>query len=356
MNKIYIICKVDMRKHIVVFDKDTVINLRHNRLLASSIRFEAQEKNPEQALAVENEKKRLTAAIAKTANSQTSSSSKIIGKSSANVKTTRVLQLGEKKSLQPNKKSKINHSKSFATSLTSGDDVIDGYDDDGDGASESSSGDEQELTISFLLDEILPLQLSLEEAHVALEQGFINLDTGCKDKSKSSDLLIATWNKEQSSNSNRDEMRRLLNYPITDEDKDRCVVFKGLWNNGYTLVDGMKFGCDWLGYAGDPLRTHADIMIKVIPWEWRSKWERMRSLDLLSLVSVANKCKKIAVIASVDPINNEIAYLQCTRKVTNLPRRFGKRLQGGENGELAEAAKEVEKIIRLEMQQDEEEE
>ncbi len=341
-----------MRKHIVVFDKDAVINLRHNRLLASSIRFEAQEKNPEQAIAVENEKKRLAAAIAKSANSQ--ASSKTIGKSSANVKTTRVLQLGEKKSIQPKKKSKINHSKSSATSLIVDDSNNAEECDSDDDASESSSGDDQELTISFLLDEILPLQLSLEEAYIALEQGFISLNTGSKDKSKSGDILIAKWNTDHLSN-DQDEMKKLLNYPITNEDKDRCIVFKDLWNNGYTLVDGMKFGCDWLGYAGDPLRTHADIMIKVLPWEWRNKWEKMRSLDLLSLVSVANKCKKIAVIASVDPVKNEIVYLQCTRKVTNLPRRFGRRLQGGENGELAEAAKEVEKIVRLEMQQGEEE-
>uniref|UniRef100_A0A6M2CS01 tRNA-intron lyase n=1 Tax=Rhipicephalus microplus TaxID=6941 RepID=A0A6M2CS01_RHIMP len=48
-----------------------------------------------------------------------------------------------------------------------------------------------------------------------------------------------------------------LNYPRTDAHKVRCRVFKDLWERGYYMTVGSKFGGDFLVYSGDPLLFHA---------------------------------------------------------------------------------------------------
>ena len=40
------------------------------------------------------------------------------------------------------------------------------------------------------------------------------------------------------------------NYPATPEDRARCEVFRDLWEKGYYLGGGSKFGGDWLVYPG----------------------------------------------------------------------------------------------------------
>lgn len=39
-----------------------------------------------------------------------------------------------------------------------------------------------------------------------------------------------------------------LNYPISERDKLRCAVYKDLWEKGYYITSGFKFGCDYLVY------------------------------------------------------------------------------------------------------------
>jgi tRNA-splicing endonuclease subunit Sen34 len=40
------------------------------------------------------------------------------------------------------------------------------------------------------------------------------------------------------------------NYPATPEDRARCEVFRDLWEKGYYMGGGSKFGGDWLVYPG----------------------------------------------------------------------------------------------------------
>jgi tRNA-splicing endonuclease subunit Sen34 len=39
-------------------------------------------------------------------------------------------------------------------------------------------------------------------------------------------------------------------YPATEEERARCEVFRDLWQKGYYLGGGGKFGGDWLVYPG----------------------------------------------------------------------------------------------------------
>ena len=40
------------------------------------------------------------------------------------------------------------------------------------------------------------------------------------------------------------------NYPATPEDRARCEVFRNLWEKGFYMGGGSKFGGDWLVYPG----------------------------------------------------------------------------------------------------------
>lgn len=40
------------------------------------------------------------------------------------------------------------------------------------------------------------------------------------------------------------------NYPTTEEEILRYKVFKDIWEEGYFVTSGEKFGCDFLAYPG----------------------------------------------------------------------------------------------------------
>lgn len=46
-----------------------------------------------------------------------------------------------------------------------------------------------------------------------------------------------------------------------DEDLD---IFEDLYNRGFYVTSGMKFGCDFLAYCGDPVRYHAQFAIRLV--------------------------------------------------------------------------------------------
>ena len=44
-------------------------------------------------------------------------------------------------------------------------------------------------------------------------------------------------------------------YPVTESETTRYRVFKDLWEKGYYLTSGCKFGGDFLVYPGKYMRT-----------------------------------------------------------------------------------------------------
>ena len=47
-----------------------------------------------------------------------------------------------------------------------------------------------------------------------------------------------------------------------DEVKDKCHRY--LWECGYYLSSGMKYGCDWLAYKHPPDLVHAEFIVSVL--------------------------------------------------------------------------------------------
>lgn len=45
---------------------------------------------------------------------------------------------------------------------------------------------------------------------------------------------------------------------------DKLIVFRDLYRKGFYVAMGMKFGCDFLAYQGDPVRYHAKFAIRLV--------------------------------------------------------------------------------------------
>lgn len=73
-------------------------------------------------------------------------------------------------------------------------------------------------------------------------------------------------------------------------------VFKHLHKQGYFLSPGLRFGCQYMAYPGDPLRFHSHFMVLGRGWE--------EEVDLLSLVGVGRLgtgVKKGVLVGGVEP-------------------------------------------------------
>jgi len=53
-------------------------------------------------------------------------------------------------------------------------------------------------------------------------------------------------------------------------------LFKHLHNEGYFLAPGLRFGCQYMAYPGDPLRFHSHFLVNGMDWD--------QEFDLLDLV------------------------------------------------------------------------
>ncbi|OAX39184.1 tRNA-intron endonuclease catalytic domain-like protein [Rhizopogon vinicolor AM-OR11-026] len=53
-------------------------------------------------------------------------------------------------------------------------------------------------------------------------------------------------------------------YPSTLQERARCGVFRSLWEQGFYMGVGIRFGGEYLVYPGDPLRYHSHFVASVI--------------------------------------------------------------------------------------------
>ncbi|KAI8509231.1 tRNA-splicing endonuclease subunit Sen34 [Branchiostoma belcheri] len=92
------------------------------------------------------------------------------------------------------------------------------------------------------------------------------------------------------------------NYPTTDREALRCHVFQDLWEKGYFLTSGGKFGGDFLVYPGDPFRYHS-FYIAVC----QHRTENMEALDIVRLGRLGSNVKKTVLLCS-ESESGEITY------------------------------------------------
>ncbi|CAI8024025.1 tRNA-splicing endonuclease subunit Sen34 [Geodia barretti] len=80
---------------------------------------------------------------------------------------------------------------------------------------------------------------------------------------------------------------------ITREQETRAAVFGDLWENGFTLTSGLKYGADYLVYQGDPALVHSCFLALVLPW-------KQPIATLTSLCRVGSKVVKALLLCSVE--------------------------------------------------------
>ena len=69
-------------------------------------------------------------------------------------------------------------------------------------------------------------------------------------------------------------------------------MYVDLWERGYTLTSGLKYGADYLVYKGDPALVHSQYLASVLPWK-----QPIRTLP--SLCRVGSKVVKSLLLCSV---------------------------------------------------------
>ncbi|XP_062993536.1 tRNA-splicing endonuclease subunit Sen34 [Elgaria multicarinata webbii] len=75
----------------------------------------------------------------------------------------------------------------------------------------------------------------------------------------------------------------------------RCCIFRNLWEQGYYVTSGSKFGGDFLVYPGDPMRFHAHYIALCVP-----KDASLSLHDIISAGRLGTNVKKTVLLCSVD--------------------------------------------------------
>ncbi|XP_033100350.1 tRNA-splicing endonuclease subunit Sen34-like [Anneissia japonica] len=85
------------------------------------------------------------------------------------------------------------------------------------------------------------------------------------------------------------------NYPSSDTEWLRFLVFKHFWEEGYYLTCGGKFGGDFLVYPGNPMLFHSSFIAICRPHS-----ESFTARELVQFGRMASNVKKTVIICSLD--------------------------------------------------------
>jgi tRNA-splicing endonuclease subunit Sen34 len=83
-------------------------------------------------------------------------------------------------------------------------------------------------------------------------------------------------------------------YPETEKDRNRYKVFEALYNKGYFVTNGDRFGCDFLVYKEDPLIYHSEFMVYVV-----SEKDTWKPFPMISIGRLGNYVQKTVLYACV---------------------------------------------------------
>ncbi|KAF6764775.1 hypothetical protein DFP72DRAFT_322362 [Ephemerocybe angulata] len=94
-------------------------------------------------------------------------------------------------------------------------------------------------------------------------------------------------------------------YPATLEERARCGVFKSLWEQGYFMGIGIKFGGEYLVYPGDPLRYHSHFTATVL----EAPTTTLRPMEIVAHGRLGTATKKAHLLCGWDDDKKEVSYL-----------------------------------------------
>lgn len=92
-------------------------------------------------------------------------------------------------------------------------------------------------------------------------------------------------------------------FPFSAADKSKYAVFCNLWERGFYITNGAKFGSDYLLYPGEPSSYHSHYIVKII-----SSAEYCTPHQLLAYGRLASAVKKTFVLAIVNQDDFSVKY------------------------------------------------
>jgi tRNA-splicing endonuclease subunit Sen34 len=111
-------------------------------------------------------------------------------------------------------------------------------------------------------------------------------------------------------------------YPSNLHERAKCGVFRGLWEQGYFMGGGIKFGGDYLVYPGlpsqlrspdsrltlirgDPLRYHSHFAASVLD----SPTSALRPMEIVAHGRLGTATKKAHLLCGWDDEKQDLSYL-----------------------------------------------
>jgi tRNA-splicing endonuclease subunit Sen34 len=94
-------------------------------------------------------------------------------------------------------------------------------------------------------------------------------------------------------------------YPSTLQERARCGVFRDLWEKGYYMGGGIKFGGEYLVYPGDPLRYHSHFVASVIEAPDTS----LRPMEIVAHGRLGTGTKKAHLLCEWNDETQVVSYL-----------------------------------------------
>jgi tRNA splicing endonuclease len=77
--------------------------------------------------------------------------------------------------------------------------------------------------------------------------------------------------------------------------RDRDLLYRALWDEGYHLTGGSKFGSIYLAYRGAPGEVHAEAIVQLLP----PGTSAVDGLQLVAGARVSNTVRKQSIVATV---------------------------------------------------------
>ncbi|KAJ3744612.1 hypothetical protein DFH05DRAFT_1397473 [Lentinula detonsa] len=97
----------------------------------------------------------------------------------------------------------------------------------------------------------------------------------------------------------------IWDFPSNLQDRARYGVFKDLWEQGYFLGGGIRFGGDYLVYPGDPLRYHSHFCATVI----ESPTHTIRPMEIVAHGRLGTATKKTHLFCGWDDEKKTVSYV-----------------------------------------------
>ncbi|KAF9264737.1 tRNA-intron endonuclease catalytic domain-like protein [Marasmius fiardii PR-910] len=97
----------------------------------------------------------------------------------------------------------------------------------------------------------------------------------------------------------------IWDFPSDSHDFARCGVFQDLWEQGYFLGGGIKFGGDYLVYPGDPLRYHSHFAATVI----ESPTAVLRPMEIVAHGRLGTATKKTHLLCCWHDGTKRVRYI-----------------------------------------------